>query len=258
MSCLSLCRCSYTVVIDGRPFVFVSSVWDDAPRPLKAGDEVFISYMANTPAVTAFLNLGFIPEELLTHATWICSTDCPVFCWCYTASMLQNHALHHLPMRRDIAANHMRYVFCQSDIACVLSFRYIMSGCWVVYVRYWHRPDEKLSMIRTFFTHDLIPDHDLTLLSSWVSFTPQQLLQRSKLARSATGYAMHGTYKWSKSGSRNVHYWTYSCIVHSVSTAVWPKRNNQYCLGAPRGTATTTPTYAYTAMLHASSSYKTW
>ncbi len=54
---------------DGRPFVSVSSVWDDAQHPLKAGDEVFISYMANTPPVTAFLNLGFVPEELLAQST---------------------------------------------------------------------------------------------------------------------------------------------------------------------------------------------
>ena len=57
--------CSYTGVEDGRHFVFVSSIWDDEPRPLKAGDEVFISYMASTPPLTAFLNLGFVPEELL-------------------------------------------------------------------------------------------------------------------------------------------------------------------------------------------------
>ena len=59
--------CSYTGANDGRPFVFVSSVWDSEPRPLKANDEVFISYMANTPPVTAFLNLGFVPEELLAQ-----------------------------------------------------------------------------------------------------------------------------------------------------------------------------------------------
>ena len=45
--------------------MFVSSVWDDEARPLAAGDELFISYMAATPPLTAFLNLGFVPEELL-------------------------------------------------------------------------------------------------------------------------------------------------------------------------------------------------
>lgn len=60
--------CSYTGVNDGRQFVFVSSVWDDTPRPLKAGDEIFISYMANTPPVTALLNLGFVPEELVMQS----------------------------------------------------------------------------------------------------------------------------------------------------------------------------------------------
>lgn len=45
--------------------MFVSSVWDDEARPLAAGDELFISYLAATPPLTAFLNLGFVPEELL-------------------------------------------------------------------------------------------------------------------------------------------------------------------------------------------------
>ena len=60
--------CSYVGTEDGKPFVFVSSIWDDQPRPLVAGDELFISYMANTPPLTAFLNLGFVPEELLAPA----------------------------------------------------------------------------------------------------------------------------------------------------------------------------------------------
>lgn len=60
-----LCR-SYNGAEDGRPFVFVSSIWDNRPRSLAAGDELFISYMASTPPLTAFLNLGFVPEELLS------------------------------------------------------------------------------------------------------------------------------------------------------------------------------------------------
>ena len=60
--------CSYVGTEDGKPFVFVSSIWDDQPKPLVAGDELFISYMANTPPLTAFLNLGFVPEELLAPA----------------------------------------------------------------------------------------------------------------------------------------------------------------------------------------------
>lgn len=59
--------CSYTGTEDSRPFVFVSSVWDNEPRPLATGDELFISYMAATPPLTAFLNLGFVPEELLSQ-----------------------------------------------------------------------------------------------------------------------------------------------------------------------------------------------
>ena len=62
---LGLGCCSYVGTEDGKPFVFVSSIWDDQPKPLAAGDEVFISYMASTPPLTAFLNLGFVPEELL-------------------------------------------------------------------------------------------------------------------------------------------------------------------------------------------------
>ncbi|KAL0023407.1 hypothetical protein WJX79_006595 [Trebouxia sp. C0005] len=58
---------SYTGTEDSRPFVFVSSVWDNEPRPLATGDELFISYMAATPPLTAFLNLGFVPEELLSQ-----------------------------------------------------------------------------------------------------------------------------------------------------------------------------------------------
>ena len=60
-----VCCCSYLGADDGKPFVFVSSIWDDEPRPLAAGEELFISYMANTPPLTAFLNLGFVPDELL-------------------------------------------------------------------------------------------------------------------------------------------------------------------------------------------------
>lgn len=63
---LGLGCCSYVGTEDGKPFVFVSSIWDDQPKPLAAGDELFISYMASTPPLTAFLNLGFVPEELLT------------------------------------------------------------------------------------------------------------------------------------------------------------------------------------------------
>lgn len=66
---LGLGCCSYVGTEDGKPFVFVSSIWDDQPRPLAAGDELFISYMASTPPLTAFLNLGFVPEELLMSKT---------------------------------------------------------------------------------------------------------------------------------------------------------------------------------------------
>lgn len=65
ISHLRLGCCSYVGTEDGKAFVFVSSIWDDQPRPLTAGDELFISYMASTPPLTAFLNLGFVPEELL-------------------------------------------------------------------------------------------------------------------------------------------------------------------------------------------------
>ncbi|KAL3144812.1 hypothetical protein ABBQ38_001921 [Trebouxia sp. C0009 RCD-2024] len=64
-SCHAMAPNSYVGTEDGKPFVFVSSIWDDQPRPLAVGDELFISYMANTPPLTAFLNLGFVPEELL-------------------------------------------------------------------------------------------------------------------------------------------------------------------------------------------------
>ena len=50
---------------DGSVNVTVPARWGDAPREVAAGEEVFISYVARTDPLTAFLSFGFVPEELL-------------------------------------------------------------------------------------------------------------------------------------------------------------------------------------------------
>lgn len=72
--------------------------------------------MANTPPVTAFLNLGFVPEELLAQSTWKCFAECWNLLWpvCYTQCVLIR-SLHD-------SASWMWFACCQYEVVCVLSF----------------------------------------------------------------------------------------------------------------------------------------
>jgi len=52
--------------------VFIASEFDDQPRPLLAGDEVFVSYTHSVKATgqaadptSLFLQFGFVPDDLL-------------------------------------------------------------------------------------------------------------------------------------------------------------------------------------------------
>ena len=52
---------------EGAVVMNVVAKWGDEPRDVDSGEEVFISYVARTDPMTAFLSFGFIPEELLPH-----------------------------------------------------------------------------------------------------------------------------------------------------------------------------------------------
>mmetsp|Transcript_13655 Transcript_13655/g.29295 ORF Transcript_13655/g.29295 Transcript_13655/m.29295 type:complete len:105 (+) Transcript_13655:890-1204(+) len=53
----------------GQVLVYVTSAQDDKLVPLSAGDELCTSYVAaGTPPLTAFLNFGYVPPELLKRA----------------------------------------------------------------------------------------------------------------------------------------------------------------------------------------------
>ncbi|KXZ46517.1 hypothetical protein GPECTOR_43g954 [Gonium pectorale] len=50
----------------GAPYAYVESSAFGRPRPLAAGDEVYVSYAADGgDPLAAFLNLGFVPPELV-------------------------------------------------------------------------------------------------------------------------------------------------------------------------------------------------
>ena len=50
---------SYEGAVDGEPFIYVPNTHFDEPVGLKAGEELFISYLpGETPPLFAFLNLG--------------------------------------------------------------------------------------------------------------------------------------------------------------------------------------------------------